>query len=65
MSQLPLSHIFVLDQHRAVSYVGAFDDNQDAKKVAKAYVADAVDALLAGKKVETTNTKAIGCGIPK
>jgi peroxiredoxin len=58
-------HIFVLDQNRQVAYVGAFDDNQDTSKVAKPYVADAVDALLAGKKVQTTSTKAIGCGIPK
>jgi peroxiredoxin len=54
-------HIYVLDQNRHVAYVGAFDDSE--KKPTKNYVADAVDALLAGKKVETTKTKAIGCGI--
>ncbi len=54
-------HIFVLDQNRHVAYVGAFDDDQN--KPTKHYVADAVDALLAGKKVETTKTKAVGCGI--
>jgi peroxiredoxin len=54
-------HIFVLDSDRKVAYVGAFDDSQN--KPSKNYVADAVDALLAGKKVETTNTKAVGCGI--
>jgi peroxiredoxin len=54
-------HIYVLDQNRHVAYVGAFDDNQN--KPTKHYVADAVDALLAGKKVETTQTKAFGCGI--
>jgi peroxiredoxin len=54
-------HIFVLDQNRSVAYVGAFDDDQ--KNPSKQYVADAVDALLAGKKVETTKTKAVGCGI--
>lgn len=54
-------HIFVLDESRNVAYVGAFDDN--AQKPTKNYVADAVDALLAGKKVETTKTRAIGCGI--
>ncbi len=56
-------HIFVLDQNRNVAYVGAFDDKQNGPT--KNYVADAVDALLAGKKVEVTNSKAFGCGIPK
>jgi peroxiredoxin len=54
-------HIFVLDGERKVAYVGAFDDSQ--QKATKHYVADAVDAILAGKKVEVTNTKAVGCGI--
>jgi peroxiredoxin len=54
-------HIFVLDQNRNVAYVGAFDD--DDKKPTQNYVKDAVDSLLAGKKVETTKTKAFGCGI--
>jgi peroxiredoxin len=54
-------HIFVLDQDRNVAYVGAFDDDQN--KPTKKYVPDAVDALLTGKKVETTKTKAFGCGI--
>jgi len=54
-------HIFVLDQGRHVAYVGAFDDNLN--NPSQKYVADAVDALLAGKKVETTKTRAVGCGI--
>lgn len=54
-------HIFVLDGERKVAYVGAFDDSQ--QKATKHYVADAVDAILAGKKVAVTNTKAVGCGI--
>lgn len=54
-------HIFVLDQNRKVAYVGAFDS--DAQSPKDGYVADAVDALLAGKKVETAHTKALGCAI--
>jgi peroxiredoxin len=54
-------HLYVLDGDRKVAYVGAFDDSQ--QKATKHYVADAVDAILAGKKVELTNTKAVGCGI--
>ena len=54
-------HMFVLDQSRTVAYVGAFDNDPD--KPTKTYVADAVEALLAGKKVEVTTTNAVGCGI--
>lgn len=54
-------HLFVLDQDRKVAYVGAFDDDQE--KPSKKYVIDAVDALLAGKKIDTTKTRAVGCGI--
>jgi peroxiredoxin len=54
-------HIFVLDENRNVAYVGAFDDDQN--KPTKKFVNEAVDALLSGKKVETTKTKAFGCGI--
>ena len=41
--------------------VGSFDDKQ--KEPSKHFVADAVDAVLAGKTVETASTKAFGCGI--
>jgi peroxiredoxin len=54
-------HIFVLDAKSNVAYVGSFDDKQVGPT--KSYVVDAVDALLAGKKVEFTNSKAFGCGI--
>jgi peroxiredoxin len=56
-------HIFVLDGDRKVQYIGAFDDNQNEDKVSKHYVADAVDSILAGKKVAVTETKPVGCGI--
>jgi peroxiredoxin len=47
-----------------VKYIGAIDNNhKDAAAVTKRYVEDAVDALLAGKEVEVTTTKAIGCSI--
>ena len=56
-------HIFVLDQHRKLAYVGAFDDNANLKKVTQPYVADAVSAILAGKTPAITKTKPVGCGI--
>jgi len=60
-------NVFVLSKTSGgyqVSYMGAIDDNaQDASQVQHHYVEDAVNALLAGKAVPVTETKAIGCGI--
>lgn len=54
-------HLFVLDKDRNVAYRGSFDDSME--KPTKPFVATAVDALLAGKTVEVSTTKAFGCGI--
>jgi len=56
-------HLYLLDGDRKVAYIGAFDDNTDASKVDEAYLANAVDAVLAGKAPKTTETRAVGCGI--
>jgi peroxiredoxin len=55
---------FVLDKERKVRYHGALDDSvMNETKVSKNYIKAAVDALLAGKEVETPETRAQGCGI--
>jgi peroxiredoxin len=57
-------HVFILTKELKVAYIGAFDDSaRKAEAVTKKYVETAVDELLAGKKVTTSKTKAIGCGI--
>lgn len=60
-------HVFLLqktDGGNVVRYIGAIDDNhQDASQVEEKFVENAIDALLAGKEIEVTTTKAIGCGI--
>lgn len=60
-------HVFVLKNESntfRVAYIGAIDNSpRDASSADKKYVEDAVDALLAGKDVTTTKTKAVGCGI--
>lgn len=60
-------HVYVLEKENSdymVRYIGAIDNNsRDASAASKKYVEVAVDALLAGKKVSTTSTKAIGCTI--
>ncbi len=60
-------HMYVLQKDGGkltVKYIGAIDDNwEDASAVKEKYVEAAADALLAGKPVAITSTKAIGCGI--
>ena len=56
-------HLFVLDKQRKVAYMGAFDDSMHATKVKYHYVRDAVDALLAGKTPEVTESLQRGCEI--
>jgi peroxiredoxin len=62
-------HIYLLSKNNdklVVEYIGAIDDNyEDASAVKKTYLADAVDALLDGKKPVVTETKAIGCSVKK
>lgn len=58
-------HVYIVSKPKMkVEYIGAIDDssrNPDA--VNEKYVENAVYALLAGKKIEKTETKAIGCSI--
>ncbi len=56
-------HLFVLCKERKVAYIGAMDDNGKADKVKEHYLRDAVDALLAGKKPEKTETRPTGCSV--
>ncbi|WP_338790405.1 thioredoxin family protein [Bernardetia sp. MNP-M8] len=60
-------HVYVLSKNDGklkVEYIGAIDDNaKSADEVTETYVVDAVDALLAGKKVTKKEAKAVGCSI--
>ena len=60
-------HVYLLektDKGNLVRYIGAIDDNyQDATKVEEKYVENAVDAMLQGKEIKVTTTRAIGCSI--
>jgi peroxiredoxin len=47
-----------------VQYIGAIDNSsRDPEQVTEKYVENAVAALLTGKKIEKTETRAIGCSI--
>ena len=60
-------HIYIVQKSGTdyvVKYIGAIDDNSgDATAVKEKYAEKAVDALLAGKSVNPSSTKAVGCSI--
>ncbi|PWL37426.1 thioredoxin family protein [Flagellimonas aquimarina] len=60
-------HVFLLEKTlkgNVVKYIGAIDDNSgDASNVEEKFVENAVDAMLAGKEIKVTTTRAIGCSI--
>ena len=54
-------HCYVIDKKGVIQYVGALDDDPRGKKEKVTnHVADAIDALLGGKKVKTSSTKPYG-----
>jgi peroxiredoxin len=56
--------VFLFDAQGKLVYHGAVDDNsEDASKVTVSYLRDAAEALIAGKPVQTAETKALGCTI--
>lgn len=60
-------HVYLLEKNGGdyfVRYIGAIDNNHgDPEDADEHYVADAVDALLAGENPKPDMTKAIGCTI--
>ncbi len=60
-------HVYLLKREGKkfnVAYIGAIDDNyQDASKVKKHYLEDAIKALKSNQKPSPAETKAIGCSI--
>jgi peroxiredoxin len=60
-------HVYLLkktDKGLVVSYIGAVDnDTENVNDNRIRYVENAADALLAGKEIALTQTKAIGCSI--
>lgn len=60
-------HIFLLnrsDNDLVVAYIGTIDDNyRDESAVEERFLADAIDALIEGRKPQPDFTRAIGCTI--
>lgn len=55
--------LFLLDSERKIAYMGAFDDNFVIDEVKHHYLVDAIEAILAGKQPEVTESRAQGCAI--
>ncbi len=60
-------HVFLVNKESGkliLKYAGAIDDNtEDASKVTKNYLADAIAEVIAGKTVTVSETKSVGCTI--
>lgn len=60
-------HVFLLEKGKKdlkVAYIGAIDDNyRDANGVEEPFLENAIGNIMAGKKVEKSTTRAIGCSI--
>ena len=57
-------HVYLFDNNDNLVYRGAIDDNaRYADSVEEPYLSNAIDQLLAGKKIKKTTSKAIGCSI--
>jgi len=57
-------HIYLFDDEDKLVYRGAIDDNaKNAKDVDEPFLANAIDALLAGNPIKPQTTKALGCSI--
>ena len=57
--------IFVVDAKGIVRYHGRIDDNMDPGEVQSHDLRAALDALLRGKEIPRTETKAFGCSIKR
>tara|TARA_B100001094_G_scaffold29380_1_gene24514 strand:- start:273 stop:872 length:600 start_codon:yes stop_codon:yes gene_type:complete len=57
-------HVYLFDDKDNLVYRGAIDDNaRDASSVEEPFLSNALDQLLAGRKIKKTTSRAIGCSI--
>lgn len=56
-------HLFIFDSQRELRYVGRFDDSEKPKQVKSNDAINAIEAILAGRKVPVEKTMAFGCSI--
>ncbi len=60
-------HCYVIDAQGILRYQGALDNDPRGRKRegVRHYLAEAIDAVLSGKKVQQANTRAYGCSIKR
>jgi len=59
-------HTFLFDKTYKLVYKGAIDDNYEvAASVKQQYVVDAITAMAMGTKIETPETKPVGCSVKR
>jgi len=56
-------HLFIFDNQRKLRYAGRFDDSEKPKQVKSKDAINAIEAILAGRKVPVEKTMAFGCSI--
>jgi len=56
-------HVFIFDKERKLRYVGRIDDSEKPKQVKSRDARNAIEALLAGKKVPVERTRPFGCSV--
>ena len=63
-SDIRTPNVDLLNAEEQLVYRGEIDDNaKKPNKVKKPFVADAINAMLAGNTIKYASTKALGCGI--
>ncbi|HLP96541.1 MAG TPA: thioredoxin family protein, partial [Saprospiraceae bacterium] len=59
-------HVFLLDETRAVRYIGAIDNNAEAPgPTTQRFLENAIQALMDGENPDPASTKSVGCTIKK
>jgi len=56
-------HVFIFDKERKLRYVGRLDDSEKPDRVKSPDARNAIETLLAGKKVPVEKTRPFGCSI--
>ncbi|MBX3357510.1 MAG: thioredoxin family protein [Phycisphaeraceae bacterium] len=56
-------HVFIVDATGTLAYAGAIDNGNPSEPGTTNYAKQAIDEMLAGKKVSTPETKAYGCSV--
>lgn len=59
-------HVFLLDETRAVRYIGSIDNNAEAPgPTTQRFLENAIEALMRGENPNPSSTKSVGCTIKK